>query len=1349
MCISYFGTFSMSTVSSKPYPKFGEAVQQLRVNAGIKTQNDLASLLEVTQQTVSRWEEGSSKPNKRKLLELATVLAVEISELENLDDQKSSVVATNFHQPFPLEVLGYKAFEDLCTFLLSEIYKDASVTPYGGPGSDQKGLDIIAKFRNGTIYTFQCKKHEQFGPAKVREAINHHTRPAQRKHILLSRVASPSTREEILKHSEWELWDKEDISRKIRKLPKSEQFRLVDMFFKGQRMPLLGENDAGPWMKVEDFFQVYLNSELAFNHLWPLIGREAELKEIEDYLGDKNKPIILISGSGGSGKSKLLYEALKSYKKNNPKIIIRLPSIAEEVSSKHLEDLGPDEKLIVVDDAHDRDELLTLIQFVINPNNKARLVLALRTYGIDRLKVEISRLLIQDSNIPHIKLGKFAQVNAEKLAKEVIEKYSGPIQMAGPISQYTGDCPLATVMAAQIISTEAVSLELVNSENKFRETILGRFNDVITGSLVSETERFKLSTLLNVLALIQPFNPDDSKLLKFIEESTNISISDSNRLIQGLIRGGVVFNRGIQYRISPDLLADFLIENSCVTPNRKSSGYAEQLFDSAPEFIKNNIFINLGKLDWRMNNGITAGSPLLDNLWSKLQQEGFGDQYLKSLYTIAYYQPERAIQFAEKNIRVGNISDNLTNLIRYAAFDIDYVTRACRCLWEIAISVSKSKALGSLKEICALEPNKPVIYNKYVVDFLISLMDEPESWIGPVYPYELLSTVLQTEGHTTSGNYREISFSPFYISPEAVSELRKQVIDKAIEYLNSPNIKIGILSAQFLHNALRYPMGLFGAVASEETKEAWTSEFVNTLEAIRSKVQIFEIHSLVWIELLHTISWHAQYAQDVTKNVARSIIALTPSSLEFKITSALVNGFDHWAMKEDLTDFSQKRAEWQIRLQQVANEANEQYSDINELFQILLKTLEILKSTKISKGSNILFFGILLGSRPELSIKFSEYIVNNSDTPIIDFLRVSLVCAYQFNRAQGREIAKKIIELDDTKLREQLAYCIGDIWDVNDPNSFEDKLLEMFLSSEDSLEVLITVEALGKVGLQNISRLLDLIKITNHLNNERIVDELIQIFCNPQGISIDELELKHITEILNKIKDVQNLDGYWIQDFLSKAWQKFPSEVLDFFKKRVEKCMTIKDYSFRPAYGPVVHSKLKFNESIRFDILIREVWAWMRSFSDEYGDFNYYSSQLFEMIFLPIEQNLLSFFREKINGDSLDITLIIDMLGNANDTFVFDNFDFVVELLQACKRNGKSLLERARSKLYSSTISGVREGIPGEPFPKDLENLSRSTEILNKISQVSPAYDLYEWIKKDALFNIDQANKERKLYEDE
>jgi hypothetical protein len=461
----------------------------------------------------------------------------------------------------------------------------------------------------------------------------------------------------------------------------------VDIFFPGQRLALLGEVEAGPWMSVEDFFSAFLRKERAFNHLWQLVGRSKELANLSDNIRNKDRLITLLTGSGGSGKSRLLYQALTDYQNAKSGTLVKVLSATEELSTKHLESLGLGEKLLIVDDAHDRDDLPMLFAYVANPKNSARAVLSLRTYGLERIRLQAAAVLLQPPYTSQISLEPLSQKQSVELAAQVLKEFCGPESAADAVSRYTLDCPLATVVAAQIVAKERLHPELLSTEGEFRTTLLARFQQVVAGDLAQGKDREAILSILRVLALVQPFSPDDAGLLKLLENIEGISIADSNRLIKILVTGGVAFKRGLTYRLAPDLLADYIIEQNCVTENGASSGYAEKVFAASPQSLVEHVLLNLGRLDWRLSSGNTASSRLLDGLWQQLRPTGeYGDTHFKAMTSVAYYQPARALQFAEQRIAEGRIPKDLPELVKYAAYNFEHVQRACGCLWELGKS---------------------------------------------------------------------------------------------------------------------------------------------------------------------------------------------------------------------------------------------------------------------------------------------------------------------------------------------------------------------------------------------------------------------------------------------------------------------------------------------------------------------------------------------------------------------------------------------------------------------------------------------------------------------------------------
>ena len=66
----------------KPYQKLGAMIENARRTvAGLERQSDLADKLGASQQAVSRWEAGISRPRRSQLSALARVLKLATSEL--------------------------------------------------------------------------------------------------------------------------------------------------------------------------------------------------------------------------------------------------------------------------------------------------------------------------------------------------------------------------------------------------------------------------------------------------------------------------------------------------------------------------------------------------------------------------------------------------------------------------------------------------------------------------------------------------------------------------------------------------------------------------------------------------------------------------------------------------------------------------------------------------------------------------------------------------------------------------------------------------------------------------------------------------------------------------------------------------------------------------------------------------------------------------------------------------------------------------------------------------------------------------------------------------------------------
>jgi hypothetical protein len=207
----------------------------------------------------------------------------------------------------------------------------------------------------------------------------------------------------------------------------------------------------------------------AFRHTWHLVGRTDETRKLVEALSSDHVKVVFLVGSGGAGKSRILKEVVEKYTSSRKAAIVRFLSPTEEATNKSLHDLGNADKLLVVDDAHDRSDLPLLFQYVATPPNKAILLLSFRPYGLDYIRSQAGNFALARDVAIEVKLPPLNLTQATELAQQVLKTMSGPTGAAKDIARLTLDCPLATVIGAQVVARDR---RLIKNEDSFRITLL-------------------------------------------------------------------------------------------------------------------------------------------------------------------------------------------------------------------------------------------------------------------------------------------------------------------------------------------------------------------------------------------------------------------------------------------------------------------------------------------------------------------------------------------------------------------------------------------------------------------------------------------------------------------------------------------------------------------------------------------------------------------------------------------------------------------------------------------------------------------------------------------------------------
>ena len=1348
------------------YKQLGELIVEFREKKGI-TQVELAKRVGVEQQTVSRWELGVSRPRLTQLAELSNALSIKDTEKlrivagYEINMKASSSMA--YVKPFPLDALTWEEFQRFSHAFLSVFYPEARVHPIGGQGHTQEGADLCVTYNNDSYHDFQCKREKTFGAAKVKGAIEEYKRSAMEKVILLSRVATPTARAEIKKHQGWDIWDVDDISCKIRRdLSKDAQIRLVDMFFKGQRMALLGESEPGPWQTVEEFFAPFSLPGRIFNHTWHLVGREKEVEQILHGLETEDVSVVFLSGAGGSGKTRVLKEVCTRYRKKCPERIVRILSPTEDVTKTSIEDLGDQEKLLVVDDAHEQ-ELGSLFQRAATPDSKIKLLLLLRPYAQDSLLERASRFSLSGDAVKTVNLDPFTIAQATELAKEVLIQVGGVPELAEAIARITYDCPLATVIGAFLVAKDQIPVSHLKNAEFFQSELLGRFRNEIAGNLGDSSDTEPLKKLLKCIALLQPIHPDDEKFKSLVEKIEGLPPHDTGKLFKLLANAGVLFKRGRLYRLFPDLLADFIIKDACFGVDGTSTGYAEKIFEKIDPGQLKNFLLNLGKLDWRLSHQDSSSNHLLDAIWEGVETLR-NETTVEAVTAVAPFQPERALRFAEVLIREGSQMDGISRLLRNVSYDLKCLSETCVALWKLGkqdmreLHRNPDHPVRILKELCAGEPHKPIEYNQMLVDFALTLIPNEDSWMGHFSPLDILEGIFQLEGFTTTSKGATLMMSRYRVRLEAVTSLRAKAREAILDLLSEPNRNKALRAARFIEKMLQIPIR---GTRSEEDSIALSAEFSETLGKLRDVVKGGDIDELVLIEILRVIQWHRDHSPAPIASLTKEIAAAVPQTLTFRTLFALVD----WGFYPGNTTKAAGSKEREIEFEDLAKELLKKYPNRRDLLDFIRALFDDIERAKFHK--NLPTYQIL--GRLFQDIEFTRsLLLYSKDHPKSNIAKTAvyaLTVLFELDHRAGYRAAMEFKETGDPDLLQHVARAYsfkGLKAESFTPDDLE--IIRMLLISSDSKVVEAAVDSAYTLAKIDKRQAINLLLTVDFASFPEVAHKVLMYFYDDKTLPFNLLTPNDIKAMLAKLIPVPELDDYWIRMFLSKA-SFFHSELTaDFFMNRVEKSITLvagqvekgigildnQSWKYRVCISDISPGEqLRFRESADSPEIMKKMWERIRDKGSQ-DHFLEQGRELFFSMFGPLDIQLLPFLKNKIDeGTPTEFLLVSQILSHADSLFVFEQHPFVTSFLEKAKTLGREMYDYAFRSLLSSATSGLKKGRPGEPFPEDVRMREESEKALSETPRFSPAYTFYETLKKHAEWNIKQTLLMREAFEED
>jgi transcriptional regulator with XRE-family HTH domain len=1338
------------------YIAFGELLARLRVGAGFTKQQELATALGVTQQSVSRWEKGLARPRSNDIPALERLVRAKDNELFvaagfqlGLSETRAET-ATSHDRPLPLSALPPETFESFCAALVHRMYqpRGGTVHRYGGTGHKQHGIDIVATGPFG-IHSFQCKRVSEFGAQKVHTAVAEQTYAADLKVLLLSSVASPSSRDAMAAHANWELWDREDITRRLHDLPQADRLDLVDRYFSGQRLDLLGIDEPGPIQSPEEFFKPFLVSDRFFNHSWTLVGRDEEVSQILHCIQDESVVVTCLVGPPGSGKSRVLREVTKRLTHSTP-LHVRFVSPTEEVKAHHLDRLRDSRgvaTLLVVDDAHDREDVGVLLRYAAVPENRTRILVSLRPYSKERLRLQAADVSLSGSLVQFVEMRPQTREQAQSLAKSILSECDAPLAASIEIARATYTTPLVTVLAAQLVARKSISLALLGNAEELQLYVLKSLQDVITATLVAGQDVLRLKAILRVIALLQPIIPDDPGLLNILLKTEGIVESDASRLMRLLGEAGVLFKRGLRSRLAPDLLADEILRSNYLNEDGTANERVTQVFDLAGADHLKHLFVNLGRLDWRLRGGKTDDSALLTSISPKLRWgERHNNPHVEAVEAVAYYQPRFALDFAKRLIaeRHGDNS-SVCNMLHYAAYTYDHVQEACQLLWTAgrndvrALHQQPSHGIRILKELAEFQPNKPIEYVREVVNFALALLERPASLKWAYTPFSILEGALSAEMETRSFSRMTMTITRYQLPLEWARKVRDEVTGALLKYLREGPPRRAFLSAQTMAQALRGPMH------GNTPDDAWKRQQVELLRELRIVANEVQVSPVVLVRLAQSISWHAFHGWPETSVEAQAILDLLNRDLRTRLIRALVDGWgtETWKLSEAL-----EREEHVKDRQHLTADLIAAFPTPSCMFDELHTSLEeIATVARDGYGSPFLLVNHLLASVEGLA---AELLLRNNEGRagrLDQYIGAALSAVVEADDL--RLVSEYVIRSEgSTKVLAQLAEAYTRFTPSRPYTPQEVELLKRIFESKDPTVLMVASNLARQVADRSPALAIELICTADFKVNASATHDMFMWLSGDKAIPEADVESKR-KELLEKLVTLTELDDYWIQLFLASSIKKDPASVIQLVMARLVEAKRRNDWTYKPLSKEYRGNGLGLME---VEGGSRLLWDFLNWAVDESKDIpsTRRVGEAVSGLCGDYDQALLDLLLDWMSaGTQAHATLVAKVLRESQPALIYEHSKSIRDILNAAELIADDALDEIRSSIGAATHSGVRGGTPGEPFPEDLRMEQHCEQMLASLSRAEPAFDLYDGLLKDARYAIARQRKSREALEDE
>ncbi|WP_232333637.1 restriction endonuclease [Agromyces laixinhei] len=795
-----------------------------------------------------------------------------------LSDPDQGIPAGRDSDLLPTPSLSPDEFEDFTERLLSahrHVVPPARhvvrVERWGRRGDKQDGIDFEGTWSDGQSAAWQCKRLDALTVPDVQKFIKACTFTADEFFIVYSGEASHDARDEVKKHPGWELLDRRGLGRMLGDLPLHLQRSVLDATWgpvtRRQYLETPGEDS---FLGVQTVLDRRLDSGALLNDLGAKAGRVPETAAIDQAL-DRTTDwplVVLVSGRGGAGKTRLLAERMAKFQHENPRIPVLWLAPGRSIDGDALKELPYAPAVIVVDDAHRLTEQLRPLIEYANQQPGTQLILGSRGPGISTIRAQLVEAGLRDRQVEAIPIGELTSSEARALVDSVLQDMNATFELRDFLAGQARRSPFLAVLTANLLRAGELTGPL-NLDAGLREQVMVRYRDVVTDGIASESQPAVRKMLASIAAL-GTVDLSDTQFRTQLSALSGIPPVELLRVIEKLRGHDVLIGPPNATQFAVEMLGDQLLEAEAIIGG-VDSGFTLELWNAFKASHRTAVLSGLGSLAWRLGEN---GRSLIATVWSEMEAEVAASDLdglhwlIGSLRGVAYAQPAEIVHLSARLVDRLNELDNAPQdppdanteetesfwlrpatrrdveralapvIADTAVYNADVLEQVLDILWRIAQHDQRAPAQHSDHPFKLIEDRLANLGDLPDLSYPERIADAVHRWVadydhrqGTLSPLPPLASLLTKEGTTTEwSDRRTLRFKPFFVSPDWARPVRDQIRSTLVDAATDDS-PFAFEAIRMLGAALRPPMGMFGATVPLTTERGWDEDDLATLDA--------------------------------------------------------------------------------------------------------------------------------------------------------------------------------------------------------------------------------------------------------------------------------------------------------------------------------------------------------------------------------------------------------------------------------------------------------------------------------------------------------------------------------------